>query len=120
MRVLITGSTTWTNREAIRSALAQLPAASTVVTGDTDGVDAIAIEIASELGLRVKAMRKTTSDHERYPDAPWKGLNERMMAAGIDLVLAFHPDIDKPGKARGTKHVIELAEAYGIPIKTCH
>lgn len=115
-RVLITGSTTWTDREAIRRALSELPKDAVIVTGDTDGVDAIAIDVAGELGLRVDAMRKTAGDAERCPGEAWKGLNERMVAAGITRVLAFHPEVDVPGKARGTKHVLELASTAGIPV----
>jgi len=111
MRVLVTGSTSWTDRDVIRAALSKLPKDTVVVTGDTEGVDAIAIDVARDIGLGVDAMRKTTGDVDRYPGESWKGLNERMINSGVELVLAFHPEIDVPGKARGTRHVIELAGA---------
>jgi len=97
--------------------LSRMPAEAVIVTGDTKGVDALAIDVAREMGLRVDAMRKTTGDADRYPGESWKSLNERMINSGVELVLAFHPDIDVPGKARGTWHVIELAEARGIGVK---
>ncbi|AZP10710.1 SLOG family protein [Undibacterium parvum] len=42
MRVLITGSTTWTDIEALRRELSRLPNLSVIITGDTPGVDAFA------------------------------------------------------------------------------
>lgn len=121
-RVLVTGSINWTDINAIRSALLRLPPNSTIITGDTGGVDSLAIKIANELQLRVLMMQKTPGDAERHPSATWKGLSQRMIAAGVTLVLAFHPDIDSPAKARGTKHVLELAAERGITVEihTCH
>lgn len=117
MRVLITGSTTWIDVHALRRELIQLPANSVIVTGDTLGVDAIAIAVAKELGLGVEAMHKTKEDYRRYPADGWKGLNDRMLETGIDLVLAFHADYDKPGMARGTKHAVELAQDAEIEVR---
>lgn len=117
MRVLITGSTTWTDVHALRRELAQLPANSVIVTGDTSGVDTIAIAIAKELELGVEAMKKTQDDYLRYPADGWKGLNDRMIKTGIDLVLAFHADYGKPGVARGTKHAVELAQRAAIEVR---
>jgi hypothetical protein len=114
MRVLITGSTTWTDIEALRRELRRLPKPSVIVTGDTTGVDAFANQVAQELGLTVELMQKTSEDYENYPVDGWKGLNDRMFRTGIDLVLAFHPDYGKPGMARGTRHAVELAETAGI------
>ncbi|WP_301002418.1 hypothetical protein [Capsulimonas corticalis] len=75
------------------------------------------IEIGGELGYRVDAMRKTRNDAQRYPGEAWKGLNERLIASGVSQVLAFHPDLGAPGKARGTQHAIDLAAAAGIPVQ---
>lgn len=117
MRVLITGSTTWSDVAAIKRELVLLPENTTIVTGDTPGVDAIAIEVAGQLGLLVEPMRKQTEDYEAFPDAGWKGLNVRMLATGIDLVIAFNPDFDVPGKARGTRHAVTLAQEAGIEVR---
>ena len=95
MRVLITGSTTWTDNAALRREMSALPARTTLVTGDTPH-----------------------ADRKAYPEDSWKGLNERMLATGIDLVLAFHADYGKPGCARGTVHMVELAKAAGIEART--
>ena len=118
MRVLITGSTTWTDSQALVRELSTLPPQSVIVTGDTPGIDALAIAVAQELGLTVEAMKKSREDRKTHPDASWKGLNERMLATGIDLVLAFHADYGKPGCARGTVHMVGLAEAAGVETRT--
>ena len=114
MRVLITGATTWTDIEAMRRELSQLPKDCVIVTGDTSGVDALSIALAQELGFSVEAMCKTEEDYVLYLEDSWKRLNHRMLNTGIDLVLAFHPDYEKPGMARGTRHAVELAEQSGV------
>ena len=114
MRVLITGSTSWTNADTVRRELAALPAGSVIVTGDTPGIDALAISLAHELGLTVEAMKKNSADRGLHPKASWKGLNERMLATGVELVLAFHAEYGQPGFARGTVHMVELARAAGV------
>lgn len=38
-----------------------------------------------------------------------------MIATGIDMALAFHPDLDSPDCARGIRHAGEPAERNGIP-----
>ncbi len=117
MRVLITGSTTWESQDAIRRELAHLPPATVIVTGDTPGIDAHAKVIALEFGFTVEAMKKTNADYRAFPGEGWKGLNVRMLATGIDLVLAFHQDYGKPGCARGTLHAVTLAEQAQIPVR---
>lgn len=118
MRVLVTGSTTWTDVDALRREFGTLPKDATIVTGDTAGVDALAISLAAEIGMAVEPMRKNRADYKAHPGEGWKGLNERMLATGIDVVLAFHPDYGKEGCARGTRHVVELAESAGIQVRT--
>ncbi|PRC92309.1 hypothetical protein [Solimicrobium silvestre] len=116
MRVLITGSTTWTDIKALRREFAFLPKETIIITGDTSGVDAFANEVAPEFGFVVELMKKTKEDYETYPDNGWKGLNDRMIRTGIDLLLAFHPEYGKPGLALGTRHAVELAEQAGIQV----
>ena len=117
MRVLITGATQWEGQAAIRRELAQLPPATIIVTGDTAGIDAHAKAVALEFGFAVEAMKKTNADYRAFPGEGWKGLNVRMLATGIDLVLAFHADFGKPGCARGTLHAVTLAEQAQIPVR---
>ncbi|MBC3909524.1 hypothetical protein [Undibacterium umbellatum] len=117
MRVLITGSTSWESQAAIRREFAKLSSDTIIVTGDTPGIDAHAKVVALEFGFAVDPMKKTNADYRAFPGEGWKGLNVRMLATGIDLVLAFHADYGKPGCARGTQHAVTLAEQAQIPVK---
>lgn len=119
MRVLITGATNWHDDNAIRRELTALGKAGTVVTGDTPGIDAMAIAVAQELGFEVVPMKKSKADYKAFPGEGWKGLNVRMVATGVDIVLAFHADFDTPGCARGTRHAVELAQQAGITVRVC-
>lgn len=114
MRVIVTGSTTWTDAEAIRRELAKVPPDAVVIHGDCDGADALAGDIARSLGLAVERWAKCPADYRKYQRGAWKALNERMLAAGADLVLAFHPEWDVKGKARGTNHMLGLARQAGV------
>jgi hypothetical protein len=118
MRVLVTGSTKWTDEDRLFAIVSRFAPGTVFVTGDTIGVDALVVEFGKKNGYRIHAMQKTLNDEIRYPDEAWKGLNERMIVSGISLVIALHPDLGKPGAARGTQHVIDLATAASIPVET--
>jgi hypothetical protein len=117
MRVLVTGSTTWTDADAIRRELASLPAGAVVVHGDCPGVDALAGEIAAALGFAVERWMKNEADAAGYGALAWQGLNERMLAAGADLILAFHPAWNVEGSAHGTRHLMARAGEAGIEVR---
>jgi hypothetical protein len=114
MRVIVAGAVAWADSEAIRRELSRLPPGTTVIHGDCPGVDAIAGQVADELGFAVEPMAKNEADYARYKRAAWKGLNERMVSSRAVLVLAFHPDIEA---SRGSKHLIGLAEAASIEVR---
>jgi hypothetical protein len=116
MRILVTGSTQWSHADAIRRELAQLPPGSVVIHGDCSGADELAGAIAHELGLLVEAWAKNADDYRSHQEA-WKGLNERMLESGVDLVLAFHAELHQPGKALGSKHMIDLAKEKGVEVR---
>jgi hypothetical protein len=114
MRVIVAGATGWTDETAIRRELEKLPPGTIVVHGDSPGADALAGKVARLLGLVVEPMSKNAADRTRHGRVAWKGLNERMLATGPSMVLAFHADIDS---SRGTRHLIQLAEGMaGIRI----
>jgi hypothetical protein len=118
MRVIVTGWTQWADEGAIRRELRKLPADTVVIHGDCEGADAIAGRVArEELGFGVEAMAKNEDDYRRFGRGAWKGLNERMLATGVDLVLAFHPEFGQPGKGLGTAHMVELARAQGVEVR---
>jgi YspA, cpYpsA-related SLOG family len=114
MRVIVAGATAWADAEAIRRELAKLPHGTVVIHGDAPGADALAGQIAAQLGLVVEAMAKSAEDRARYKREAWKGLNERMLASGAVLVLAFHPALEN---SRGTRHLTEIAQAAGVEVR---
>lgn len=114
MRVIVAGAVAWADTEAIRRELSLLPPGTIIIHGDSPGADAIAGRIATELGFAVEPMAKSKVDYAKYRRGAWKGLNERMVASGAVLVLAFHPDIEA---SRGSKHLIGLARADGIEVR---
>jgi len=114
MRVIVAGAVAWSDAVAIELELRKLPAGSTVIHGDCPGADALGGSIATRLGLAVMPMAKNREDARRYHRAAWMGLNERMLAAGVELVLVFHPDVDA---SRGSKHLAELARAAGVAVR---
>lgn len=114
MRVIVAGAVAWANVEAIRRELAKLPAGTVVIHGDCTGADALAGQVAVELGLAVEAMAKNAADRSRYGRGAWKGLNERMLASGVELVLVFHTDFEA---SRGSKHLAELAAQASVEVQ---
>ena len=117
MRVIIAGAMAWKDEEAIRQALRDLPKDTVFIHGDCAGADALGGKIAAELGYRVEPYAKNQDDYQRYKRGAWKGLNERMIASGADLVLAFHEGFHKSGEAKGTKHLAKLAAEKGIEVR---
>lgn len=114
VRVIVAGAVAWANRDAIRRELAPLGPKTIVIHGDSPGADALGGEVAAELGYTVVPMAKSSQDYARYKRAAWKGLNERMVAMGPELVLVFHPDI---GKSKGSGHLRQLCDAAGIEVR---
>jgi hypothetical protein len=117
MRVIVTGSTYWTDAEAIHRELAALPKDAVIIHGDCPGADELAGAVARELGLEVERWVKTNADYRKYQQGAWKALNERMLASGAVLVLAFHEEWHIEGKAHGTKHMIALAKETGVDVR---
>lgn len=108
MRVIVAGATEWSDEQPIRRELKALPDGAIVVHGDSPGADELGGRVARELGFVVEPMAKNAEDRLRHGRYAWKGLNERMLATGPSMVLAFHADIDS---SRGTRHLIHLAGA---------
>lgn len=113
-RVVVAGTVAWSDAGAIRRELAALPPGSVILHGDSPGADALAGAVAASLGLAVEPMRKSRGDDAKYPGAGWRGVNERVLAAGAELVLAFHPSV---ATSRGTEHLVELAAAWGVAVR---
>lgn len=118
MRILVTGSRAWTDRTAVTKALFDegvkvSPLGTkwsdiTLVHGAARGLDTIAAEIASDLGMQVEAY---PADWETFGRAAGHRRNAVMVASGADICLAF-----PLGESRGTRGCMRLAEKAGIPV----
>lgn len=124
VRILVTGSRSWTDRHAIGDALRWgleqhawlvVPdrdgplmqwAAVTVVHGAARGADTIAARIAAAWGMNVEAHPADWVTHGQRA-----GLvrNSVMVALGADVCLGF-----PLGESRGTRHCMRAASAAGI------
>jgi len=116
-RVLVTGSRTWTDEQAIRTALAAViwphgPENVVIVHGACPvGADAIADRIATAWGGGLTVERHP-ADWERYGRAAGFRRNAEMVALDADVCLAFIR-----GGSRGASHCARLAGAAGIPVR---
>lgn len=109
MKVLVCGSRTWSDADAVRERLLELPPESVVIHGGARGADVMAATTATALGLSEQAF---------LPD--WRRLGKRagivrnleMLDEAPDLVIAFWD-----GDSIGTKHTIDEAKRRGIPVE---
>ena len=114
MRAIVAGAVAWSDQDAIRRELSKLPIGTTIIHGDCTGADAIAGQVARELGFAVEAMNKNEEDYSKYTREAWKGLNERMLATGAMLVIVFHPSV---ASSHGSRHLIDLAQIANIEVR---
>jgi len=100
--VVVCGSRSWSDREAVKKILEVLPDDTMLIHGRCPkGADRIAHEYGTFRGWKIRP----------YP-ADWNTLgkkagfvrNEQMLNVGPDLVIAFWD-----GESRGTKHMIDGA-----------
>ncbi|MGW0247983.1 SLOG family protein [Nocardia goodfellowii] len=108
-RILVTGSRSWDNSVAIRDALQPYRCADAVlVHGGAAGADKLAGKIWSSWG---KAVEEHVADWDREGKTAGYRRNERMVAAGADVCLAFIRD-----ESRGASHTADIARKAGIPV----
>jgi hypothetical protein len=111
MRVLITGSRSWTDRTTIERVIADLPAGTTIIHGGAHGADTIAGDCATARGLAVEVYPVTPAEWTRYGKAAGPMRNARMLAESRpDLVIAFRA----PGVSKGTDGMVRLAREAGL------
>ena len=115
MRILITGSRTWTDKVAIADAIRQAwidfgkPYRVTVVHGGARGADYIAGVFAKRMHFHVEVYE---ADWENFGKAAGYIRNEKMVKDGADICLAFIKD-----ESKGATMCAGLAEKAGIPVK---
>lgn len=124
MFVLVTGSRSWTDEDAVREAFYELPFPFTLIHGGAPGADTIAGYIyLDEYGLAPIVVRP---DYKKYfykaaplkRDAEMLDYVQKIKRAGHDvLVLSFK---DMTSNTGGTDATVEGAKARGLPVKVLH
>jgi len=115
MRILITGSRDWTDRDAIEAAIVKAardagatPQGTVIVHGKARGANTIAADIGRRYGCLIEGHR---ADWDRYGKAAGHLRNGDMVTSGADICLAF-----PLGESRGTRDCIDQARTAGIPV----
>lgn len=123
LRILITGSRTWTDRAAIAQTISDYLHSTgtsigeawpfpTIIHGAAQGADQLADHIARNWGWTPEPH---PADWHRHGRSAGYRRNAAMVALGADVCLAFiHND------SRGASHAAALAEAAGIPTLRHH
>lgn len=110
-RVLICGSRTWMDSDAIRDRIFLLPKGSVVIHGGAMGADALAGRWARFYGHEEVVF---PADWSRNGRAAGPIRNHRMLIEGKpDRVIAFR----MPGESRGTDDMVRRARGAGIPVE---
>jgi YspA, cpYpsA-related SLOG family len=92
MKVLVCGDRAYADYEKIRARLSLLPPGTVIIHGDAQGADRLAGLAARDLGLKVIPVPAKWKDLGR---AAGPERNDRMLALGINYVIAFHARIDE-------------------------
>lgn len=108
-RVLITGSRTWTDLAAIRTALAAVwhPENILVTGACPSGADSQCEACWRAWGGQVE---RHPANWRRYGRSAGFHRNQEMITSGADICLAFIRD-----RSPGASHTARLAESAGIP-----
>lgn len=111
MKVLICGSRTWNNINAVRRYVRTLnPTHDTIIHGGARGADSCAHVAAVEHGIEVRAI---PADWKRYGRGAGHIRNETMLDEKPDLVVYFHADLTS---SKGTKHMVKIAREAGVKV----
>lgn len=109
MKVVITGSRSWTDYRTIRRRLQRLPGDTLIIHGAARGADSLAQKAAEYHMLRTEVY---PADWERYGKRAGYIRNAFMLDQKPDLVLAFWD-----GESKGTLHTMKEAQRRGIPVE---
>lgn len=112
MKVLVCGSRGWTDWEAVRSRVLELPRHAIVIEGDADGADKMARYAAEDAGLFWAEVPCKDVHWNLYGRSAGHKRNAAMLALGPELVVAFQSD-----GSSGTQGTIDNARRLGIPVE---
>lgn len=113
MHVIIAGSRSLRNGQAIYELVDSLPQGTTVISGGAQGADAFGAGYAIARGLKVIVFRP---DWDKYGRAAGYKRNESMLLFGDpDALFVFY---DGQANSPGSAHIAELAqtEYFGINV----
>jgi len=109
MKVVVTGSRDWTNKDLIYNELMRLPIDTTIIHGGARGADTIAGELAKKFCFEVI---EVPANWKKYRNAAGPIRNREMLDMEPDLVLAFPLP-----ESKGTKDCMKEARRRGIALK---
>ncbi len=109
MKVLITGSRNWSNKEAVEIAIARAKP-DIIIEGGAKGADTIAKAYAHKTFRKVIEVK---AEWYKYRKKAGGIRNSTMIAMKPDLVLAFSTDLSKD---KGTRDTVNKASAKGIRV----
>jgi hypothetical protein len=112
MKVLICGSRYWTDFDAIKARVNELPPNAVVINGQADGADRMARRAAQDAGLWVADVPVMRCHWQRHGRGAGHRRNAVMLDLGPELVIAFQRDGSK-----GTQGTIDNARRRGIPVE---
>lgn len=106
-RVAIVGSRDFQNLDVVREYVREQSRDTIIISGGARGVDTVAIEEATRLGLLCEVY---PADWEQYGKKAGMIRNQQIVDAA-DEIIAFWDE-----RSRGTKHTIQRAQRMGKPI----
>lgn len=107
MKILVSGSRTWVDKERIRKVLLSY-SPTFVIQGGARGADRLAREVCFEEGIPCHTEH---AKWEKFGNAAGPIRNGEMLKMEPDLVLAFWD-----GASRGTKDMIDTAHKSGVDV----
>jgi hypothetical protein len=111
VRVLICGDRRWSDEDAMRRFVDQLPADAVVIHGAARGADRMAGRLAQQRELEVKEF---PADWKRYGRAAGPVRNKQMLEVKPDVVAYAHDDLEA---SKGTKDMVKQALKAGVAVR---
>lgn len=115
MKTIIAGMRDFCNYPTLLDAVKDCPwRISSVISGGATGVDSLGERYANEFGLPLRVFPVTREQWNEFGKKAGP-MRNRQMAENAEALLAIWD-----GKSKGTKNMIETAQAKGLPVCVCH